>query len=40
MDMRPKPNQCREWAESVGFIFEKQVDLKPYHYGIVLRKEL
>jgi ubiquinone/menaquinone biosynthesis C-methylase UbiE len=39
MDMRPKPNQCREWAESVGFIFEKQVDLKPYHYGIVLRKE-
>lgn len=39
MEMRPKPEQCRKWAESVGFIFEKQVDLKPYHYGIVLRKE-
>ena len=38
MDIRPKPEQCRKWAESVGFIFEKQVDLKPYHYGIVLRK--
>jgi ubiquinone/menaquinone biosynthesis C-methylase UbiE len=40
MDMRPKPEQCRQWAESVGLIFEKQVDLKPYHYGIVLRKGL
>ena len=39
MEIRPKPEQCRQWAESVGFIFEKQVDLKPYHYGIVLRKE-
>lgn len=39
MDMRPKPEQCEKWAESVGFIFEKLVDLKPYHYGIVLKKE-
>ena len=38
MDIRPKPEQCRQWAESVGFIFEKQADLKPYHYGVVLRK--
>jgi ubiquinone/menaquinone biosynthesis C-methylase UbiE len=38
MDMRPRPEQLRQWAESVGFIFEKRFDLKPYHYGLVLRK--
>ena len=38
MDIRPKPGECRQWARSVGFIFEQQVDLKPYHYGLVLRK--
>ena len=38
MDIRPKPEQCRHWAESVGFRFEKQFDLKPYHYGIVMKK--
>ncbi len=38
MNIRPRPEQCRSWAESVGFVFEKKVDLKPYHYGLVLRK--
>ena len=38
MDIRPKPEQCRHWAESAGFHFEKQFDLKPYHYGIVMEK--
>ena len=38
MDIRPKPEQCRQWAENVGFSFEYQVDLKPYHFGIVMRK--
>lgn len=38
MDIRPKPEQSRSWAESVGFIFEQKFDLKPYHYGLVLRK--
>ena len=38
MEIRPKPGRCRQWAESVGFILEKQIDLKPYHYGMVLRK--
>jgi ubiquinone/menaquinone biosynthesis C-methylase UbiE len=38
MDIRPRPEQFRCWAESVGFIFEKRLDLKPYHYGLVLRK--
>jgi ubiquinone/menaquinone biosynthesis C-methylase UbiE len=39
MSIRPRPGQCRHWAESVGFIFEQQFDLKPYHYGLVLRKK-
>jgi ubiquinone/menaquinone biosynthesis C-methylase UbiE len=38
MDIRPRPEQLRCWAESAGFIFEKSLDLKPYHYGLVLRK--
>jgi SAM-dependent methyltransferase len=38
MDIRPRPEQGRSWAESVGFIFEQELDLKPYHYGLVLRK--
>jgi ubiquinone/menaquinone biosynthesis C-methylase UbiE len=38
MDIRPRPEQLRRWAESVGFIFEKRLDLKPYHYGLVLKK--
>ena len=38
MDIRPRPEQCRRWAEAAGFHFEKELDLKPYHYGIVMRK--
>jgi SAM-dependent methyltransferase len=36
--IRPNPEQSRGWAESVGFIFEQQLDLKPYHYGLLLRR--
>jgi SAM-dependent methyltransferase len=38
MAIRPRPEQCRCWAESVGFVFEQEFDLKPYHYGLVLKK--
>ena len=38
MAIRPRPGQCRRWAESVGFVFEQEFDLKPYHYGLVLKK--
>jgi SAM-dependent methyltransferase len=38
MAIRPRPEQLKSRAESVGFIFEKSLDLKPYHYGLVLRK--
>jgi SAM-dependent methyltransferase len=39
MDIRPKPEDCVRWAESAGFIGAVWHDLKPYHYGIVLKKE-
>ena len=38
MAIRPRPEQCKRWAESVGFIFVEKLDLKPYHYGLVLEK--
>ena len=38
MDIRPKPEDCIKWAQSVGFKNPLRHDLKPYHYGIVLTK--
>lgn len=39
MNIRPRPEQCAQWTENVGFIIAKRhVDLPPYHYGIVGRK--
>ena len=38
MEIRPKPEQCIEWAESAGFELQQKYDLKPYHYGLVMRK--
>lgn len=38
MTIRPKPEQCIEWAIEVGFNFENKHNLKPYHYGLVFSK--
>ncbi len=38
MDIRPRPDQCISWAHDLKFIEPKQFDLKPYHYGIVMKK--
>ena len=38
MAIRPKPEQCVEWALNAGFKNPKRQDLKPYHYGIVVEK--
>ena len=38
MAIRPRAEHIRRWAESVGFVFEQEFDLKPYHYGLVLKK--
>ncbi len=38
MEIRPKPEQCIEWATNSGFNSPTKYDLKPYHYGIVMEK--
>lgn len=40
MDIRPRPEQCRGWAEAVGFrrLQPGTIDLPPYHYGMVMQK--
>lgn len=40
MDIRPRPEQCRDWATGAGFtLIGDIVDLPPYHYGLVLQRE-
>ena len=39
MDIRPSPEDCRRWMTGVGFRIEADVDLPPYHFGIVGRKD-
>ena len=40
LSIRPKPGQCRAWAEEVGFaaISPANIDLPPYQYGLVLER--
>lgn len=42
MSIRPKTGECRTWAEEVGFvpISPAEIDLPPYHYGMVLVKDV
>jgi ubiquinone/menaquinone biosynthesis C-methylase UbiE len=37
MEIRPRPEQCQEWAETIGFSMQNGIiDLPPHHYGMVL----
>lgn len=39
LSMRPRPEQCRSWAEEAGFLLEGEIkDLPPYHYGLLMRR--
>jgi SAM-dependent methyltransferase len=39
MDIRPRPKQCQEWIQVVGFdLLKPLIDLPPYHYGVVGKK--
>lgn len=38
MAIRPRPEQCIEWAVEAGFTFGSRHDLRPYHYGLVFSK--
>jgi len=38
MAIRPRPEQCRAWAEQAGFRLAgpERINLPPYHYGLVM----
>lgn len=38
MRIRPTPKMIINWAGEMGFELEKQVDLQPYHFGLVFKK--
>lgn len=38
MEIRPKPEMIVQWALKVGFNLQKQIDLPPYHYGLIFKK--
>ncbi|HWQ18571.1 MAG TPA: class I SAM-dependent methyltransferase [Methanotrichaceae archaeon] len=38
MEIRPRPERCMQWAQSMGLEHLKSCDLRPYHYGLVFRK--
>lgn len=39
LEIRPRPEQCLEWAEEAGLSSSHGViDLPPYHYGLVLAR--
>ncbi|OGH96387.1 MAG: methyltransferase type 12 [Candidatus Melainabacteria bacterium GWA2_34_9] len=38
MEIRPQPEKIIEWAIKAGFVVTQQVELLPYHYGIVFTK--
>jgi SAM-dependent methyltransferase len=38
MAIRPRPEDCRRWAEAAGFRCGPLIDLAPYHYGFVLSR--
>jgi SAM-dependent methyltransferase len=41
MHIRPRPEQCRTWAQAHGFAFLRKADLSacgPYHYGLLFAR--
>jgi len=39
LSIRPRPEQCSEWASQAGFVSQQSsILLPPYHYGLVMRK--
>lgn len=38
MEIRPKPEMIIDWAVKNGFTLKKQVELQPYHFGLVFEK--
>ena len=40
MSIRPKPEQCVDWAKQTGFeVIQSPEILEPYHYGLIIEKQ-
>ncbi|MBH1940891.1 class I SAM-dependent methyltransferase [Mobilitalea sibirica] len=39
MEIRPTPEMINKWAVAAGFYLYKQIELPPYHYGMVFIKK-
>lgn len=42
MEIRPRPEQCRAWAEAAGFELQPPglIELPPYHCGLLFNKQV
>jgi ubiquinone/menaquinone biosynthesis C-methylase UbiE len=38
LNIRPKPEQCKLWANETSFAIDKELILEPYHFGIIITK--
>ena len=38
LDIRPTPEQCKQWSIEAGFTINKELILQPYHFGIIIAK--
>ncbi len=38
LDIRPKPDQIKQWAIQSGFSVQFETLLEPYHFGIIINK--
>lgn len=38
MEIRPKPSEIIKWGNQTSLTLVKEVDIKPYHYGLVFVK--
>jgi len=40
LEIRPRPEQCREWARQAGFVSARDVELPgtPWHWGVMLER--
>jgi len=38
LDIRPTPEQCKQWSIKAGFVINNELILQPYHFGIIISK--
>jgi ubiquinone/menaquinone biosynthesis C-methylase UbiE len=38
LNIRPTPDQCKQWALASGFTIHKELLLEPFHFGIIIQR--